>query len=99
MQSDVFELDQSTGAIYLIRRIRHLAGQQLSLPYLEINRSNFESEEKMVEFEIGNGSVDAPYFHDEVLRLTVEEDAAIGESIVVWKRILRRFTAYTFRGN
>ncbi|XGW17440.1 hypothetical protein V3C99_002216 [Haemonchus contortus] len=77
-ETDLLELDQSTGEIYLIRKIRDLAGQQLSIYYNQINRSTYESEEKLIEFEIGNGSVDAPYFEQEIVRVTVAEDAVIG---------------------
>ncbi|KAK6010507.1 hypothetical protein OSTOST_24465, partial [Ostertagia ostertagi] len=77
--SDLFELDQSTGEIYLMRKIRDLAGQQLSIPYNQINRSTYESEDKLIEFEIGNGSVDAPYFDEEIVHVTVAEDAPIDD--------------------
>ncbi|VDO35108.1 unnamed protein product [Haemonchus placei] len=82
-ETDLLELDQSTGEIYLIRKIRDLAGQQLSIYYNQINRSTFESEEKLIEFEIGNGSVDAPYFEQEIVRVTVAEDAVIGTIVTI----------------
>ncbi|VDL72299.1 unnamed protein product [Nippostrongylus brasiliensis] len=49
--SEVFELDQSTGELYLMRKIRDLAGQQLSISYNRINRSTYESDERLIEFE------------------------------------------------
>ncbi|EPB76213.1 cadherin domain protein [Ancylostoma ceylanicum] len=77
-QSSYFEVDQATGDIYLMRKIRDLEGRQISLPYNRIDALTSESEAKQIDFEIGSGSVDAPFFTDDVMRITVAEDAVIG---------------------
>lgn len=78
LQSSYFELDQATGDIYLVRKIRDLEGSQISLHYNRIDALTSESEQKQIDFEVGSGSVDAPYFSDDVIRVTVAEDAVIG---------------------
>ncbi|WKX99857.1 hypothetical protein Q1695_014605 [Nippostrongylus brasiliensis] len=79
--SEVFELDQSTGELYLMRKIRDLAGQQLSISYNRINRSTYESDERLIEFEVGSGTVEAPYFNETILRVSVAEDTPLGTTI------------------
>ncbi|KIH60281.1 cadherin domain protein [Ancylostoma duodenale] len=76
--SSHFELDQATGDIYLVRKIRDLEGRQMSLHYSRIDALTSESEAKQIDFEVGSGSVDAPYFNEDVMRVTVAEDAVIG---------------------
>ncbi|KIH54288.1 hypothetical protein ANCDUO_15565 [Ancylostoma duodenale] len=77
-ESSHFELDQATGDIYLVRKIRDLEGRQISLHYSRIDALTSESEAKQIDFEVGGGSVDAPYFNEDVMRVTVAEDAVIG---------------------
>ncbi|KIH51380.1 cadherin domain protein, partial [Ancylostoma duodenale] len=77
-ESSHFELDQATGDIYLVRKIRDLEGRQISLHYNRIDALTSESEAKQIDFEVGSGSVDAPYFNEDVMRVTVAEDAVIG---------------------
>ncbi|ETN72465.1 cadherin domain protein [Necator americanus] len=80
-QSSLFELDQANGDLYLMRKIRDLAGSEISLYYNLIDGLTSESEEKHVEFEVGSGFVDSPYFTEDFLRIPVAEDTAIGTII------------------
>ncbi|KAK6741938.1 hypothetical protein RB195_009674 [Necator americanus] len=80
-QSSLFELDQANGDLYLMRKIRDLAGSEISLYYNLIDGLTSESEEKHIEFEVGSGFVDSPYFTEDFLRIPVAEDTAIGTII------------------
>ncbi|VDM79434.1 unnamed protein product, partial [Strongylus vulgaris] len=80
-ESSFFELDQATGDIYLIRKIRDMQDRRISLYYNQIDATTSELEGKQIDFEIGNGSVEAPYFAEDFMRVTVPEDAIIGTVI------------------
>ncbi|KJH47335.1 cadherin domain protein [Dictyocaulus viviparus] len=74
--SSLFELDESNGDVYLIKKIRHLIGQQINMSYKEIDGRTFKTEEKMINFEVESGFIDVPYFDREILYITVSETVA-----------------------
>ncbi|VDM55287.1 unnamed protein product [Angiostrongylus costaricensis] len=75
-------MDEANGDLYLIRKIRDLAGQQISVLYWEIDGRVFGKEEKQITFDIGHSGAAVPYLSEEVLHVNVSETAVIGTVIV-----------------
>uniref|UniRef100_A0A158P714 Cadherin domain protein n=1 Tax=Angiostrongylus cantonensis TaxID=6313 RepID=A0A158P714_ANGCA len=75
-------MDEANGDIYLIQKIGHLAGHQISVLYWEIDGRVFGKEEKEITFDVGRSDVAVLSSSEEVLHVNVSETAVIGTVIV-----------------